>query len=410
VNARVAPSIAPLTPRAEAIARSVLLLLVGISAVGPIALNGVLPANSAVMGELATSYALAQMVLTVYLFATLVSQIVLGPAADRHGRRPVMLFGLVVFTLGSIGCAFAPSIESLLLGRFIQGFGGATCMFLPRTIVRDVYPRDRAASVIGYMTTAMMLAPMFGPALGGWTTDAASWRWMYGGLAMLGALFVALAWRFLPETRRTAEVSAAPAGDPAGIVASPLGSLLRERAFIGYALLMTGSVGVYYTFLAGAPYVAMESRGLAASAFGIWFAMVAVGYLTGNLIAGRFSEQVGGTRMIAYALLPFFLGIGLFWALAGWSHPLGLFLPMQLVAISNGMALPNMISGAMSVRPSLAASASGLAGGLQTAFGVALTVAVGVLLPLGDLWLQTLATLCALVTVSGLVVASAARR
>lgn len=422
------------TARKAGIAAPLLLVLVCISTIGPIALNGVLPATSAVMRDFETSYGLAQLVLTVYLFATLVSQIVLGPAADRHGRRPVMIGSLLVFAVGSVGCAVAPSVELLLVARFVQGFGGAVCMFLPRTIVRDVYPRDRAASVIGYMTTAMMIAPMFGPAVGGWVTDAASWRYLYWGLAVFGIALAVLAYRFQYETmpadedanagspsltvtasspvptgRRAASSPDAVGGSVANALhrtnaneRAPFAVLLRERAFVAYALLMTGSVGVYYTFLAGAPWVAMESRGLDASTYGIWFAMVAIGYLTGNLIAGRFSERFGGGRMILFGLLPFLIGVFAFWAMAGWQHPFGLFLPMQLVALSNGMCLPNMISGAMSVRPSLAATASGLAGGLQTAFGVLLTLAVGALLPSGDLWLNALATLCAVVTLTGL--------
>ena len=483
--------------------RPVLLLLVGISTIGPLALNGVLPATSAIMAELATTYGLAQLVLTVYLFATLASQIVLGPLADRRGRRPVMIGSLLLFAVGSLACALAPSIELLLLARFVQGFGGAVCMFLPRTIVRDVHPRDKAASVIGYMTTAMMVAPMFGPALGGWITDQTSWRWMYLGLAGLGVTFAALAARSQPETlgHESGRGDASAAGEPtegegdvehvgeyglehtrehtgertrehtrehvgesarnpagervegrsgeraarpgsvdrtlagsrtavvgsarrepsarasSGVGASsgktvgnaaegeasrPFRALLGERAFVAYALLMAGSVGVYYTFLAGAPYVAMESRGLDASTFGRWFAMVAVGYLTGNLVAGRFSERIGVSRMIVLGLVPFTLGIVLFWALSAWSHPLGLFLPMQLVAFSNGVSLPNMISGAMSVRPAIAASASGLAGGLQTAFGVLLTLAVGLVLPSADAWLFALVTLSGTVTAAGL--------
>ena len=402
-------------PRGAGLSRVLLLALVGISTIGPLALNGVLPATSAIMTELGTGYALAQLVLTVYLFATLVSQMVLGPLADRRGRRAVMIGGLVLFAVGSVGCALAPSIELLLVGRFVQGFGGAVCLFLPRTIVRDVHARDRSASVIGYMTTAMMVAPLFGPALGGWITDQTSWRWMYVGLAVLGIAFAALAHRVQYETlgrvfdgaggvppepaagpgavdRTLAGSRAAVSGAavPSPETAAPFATLLRLRVFVGYALLMAGTVGVYYTFLAGAPYVAMESRGLDASRFGAWFALVPIGYLTGNLVAGRFSERVGVARMIAVGLVPFALGVAMFWLLAGWSHPLGLFLPMQLVALSNGMSLPNMISGAMSVRPALAASASGLAGGVQTAVGVVLTLAAGLVLPRGDAWLFVL--------------------
>ena len=149
---------------------ALMLTLIAISAIGPMALNGVLPATTAIMEDLSTRFEVVQLVLTVFLAANLVSQVVLGPAADRYGRRPVMLFSLVVFFIGSMACAMAQSIEWLLFARCIQGFGGAVCVFLPRTVVRDIYSRDKAASVIGYITTAMMIAPLFAPATGGWIT------------------------------------------------------------------------------------------------------------------------------------------------------------------------------------------------------------------------------------------------
>jgi len=374
------------------ISRSLLLLLIGISAVGPIAMNGVLPANSAVMHELATRYGMAQLVLTVFLLATLTSQIFFGSAADRHGRRPIMLASLAIFTVGSILCAVAPSIEWLLAARFIQGFGSAVCVFLPRTIVHDIYPRDRAASVIGYMTMAMMVAPMFGPAVGGWVADELSWRLMYAGLAFLGAVFMLLSWRYQPETQQ-ARTAHATDSSPKPTLWSAAGVLLRQRAFIAYAAMLSGSAGVYYNFLAGAPYVAMESRGMSASDYGAWFFMVAIGYMLGNLIAGHFSARLGVRRMTQLGLLPLLLGVCLFWVFSNWHHPLALFIPMQIIALSNGMSLPNMISGAMSVRPELAASASGLAGSVQTGVGVLLSMATGYLLPFSDNWLFALASL-----------------
>lgn len=368
--------------------RPLLVLLVGISALGPVSLNGVLPANSAIMADLATRYGLVQLVLSVYLAASLVAQLLLGPLADRLGRRPVMLFSLGLFTCGGVLCAVASSIEWLLVGRFVQGYGGAACIFLPRAIVRDLFGRDRAASVIGYMTTAMMIAPMFGPAVGGWLTDQASWRWMYAGLALLGAMFLLLAWRLQRETRPD------EAANPLSLrAATP--ALLRDRVFLSYAGMLMGSVGMYYSFLAGAPYVIMESRGYSASVYGGWFAMVAIGYLSGNLVAGRFSERIGVDRMVRCAAVPGVTAVLLYWLLSGWSHPLGLFLPMQLAAFCNGMSIPNMTSGAMSVNPRLAASASGIAGALQTGFGILLTLVLGFLLPFGDAWLYALVTLSA---------------
>ena len=378
-----------------------LLLLIAISAIGPLTLNGVLPATSAIMAELDAPYKLAQLVLTVFLFASLLSQLIMGPAADHFGRRPIMVFSLAIFILGSLLCATATSIEWLLLGRFVQGIGGAVCVILPRTIVRDLFSRDRAASVIGYMTTAMMVAPLFGPAVGGWVTDLYSWRYLYAGLAAIACLLVLFALRYQRETLASKLVNALPETEKESMLSSTM-VLLRDTRFLACAAMQTGAVGVYYAFLAGAPYVAMESRGLSASSYGMWFAMVAIGYLSGNLIAGRFSDRLGVDRMILLGFVPFIIGIVLLWLLLPLSHPISLFLPMQLLALSNGMSLPSMFSVAMSIRPTLAATASGLAGSAQTAFGVVLTFVVGYVLPYGDAWLFALMTLSAVLSLWGL--------
>ena len=392
---------------------TLLLLLVGIAGLGPLAMTGVLPATSAVMADLGSSYGAAQLVLTVFLVAAFVCQTALGRAADHYGRKPVMTASLVTFAIGSALCAVASSIETLLAARFLQGVGGAVCMFLPRTIVRDVYPEDRAASVIGYVTTAMMIAPMFGPALGGWITERGDWRWMYAGLAALGALLALFAQCFQRETlgafvRGNAPSSAAGAGTAVGTGrawhagGSSASELLAEPTFRALALVLVGSVGVYYSFLAGAPFIAMESRGMGAASYGRWFASAAIGYLAGNLFAGCFSTLLGTRRMITLGCAVLLFGVALSVALSGCTEPAALFGPMLIVALSNGMTLPNVSSALMSVRPASAGTASGLAGSLQTGSGVGLTVLIGMLLPLSDGWLFAALSLCAVATLVGI--------
>ncbi len=371
-------------------------LLIAVSAIGPFVLNGVLPANTAVMVDLQTSYSLAQLVLTVFLIASLLGQLTLGHAADTWGRRPVLIGSLMVFSLGGVICATAPAIEWLLLGRFIQGFGASTCMFIPRTIVRDVYPRDRAASVIGYMTTAMMIAPLFGPAIGGWVTDNLNWRLLYVGLAIFGFLLSLLAWRFQHETLPQTTTEQVPLSWIRSAV-----TLLSEREFVIYILMMTGSVGVYYCFLAAAPFVVMESRGYSATLYGRWFIVVAIGYMSGNLVAGRFSQQLGGDKMIRLGLIPFFVAVVAFWVFSATTHAAALFVPMCLVAFSNGATLPNMLSAAMSVKPELSATASGVAGSLQIGFGVIASLLLGIILPYGDVWMFVVITIAGLICLFG---------
>jgi len=388
----------------ESIGRMLLLVLICISGIGPVTMNGVLPANTAIMQEFNVEFASVQAVLTVFFIATFVSQMVLGPLADRIGRRPVMMGGLSIFAIGSFLCSTATSMEMLLLFRFVQGFGAAVCTFLPRTIVRDIYSVDKAASMIGYMTTAMMLAPLFGPATGGWVTDNYSWRLMYVGLSVIGVLLVLLAYRFQYETVRE-KPNPSAAADSGVKTSHPIVELLKSRRFQGYMVLQAGAVGVYFAFLSGAQYVAMESRGLSASEYGIWFAMVAIGYLSGNLIAGRFSVRVGAVGMIKYGLIPLVVGTLLFWILSGWRHPFALFFPMLILAVSNGMSLPNMMSLTMSIRPELSATASGLTGSAQVLCGVVLTMIVGAMIPQGDFWLFIVISVACLMSLTGYMIA-----
>ncbi len=360
-------------------------------------MNSVLPANSAVMRDLSASYGSVQLIISVYLLATLVAQLVLGQAADHYGRRPIMLLGLFVFGVGGFLCAISPSIEWLLFGRFVQGFGASVCMLLPRAIIRDVFSRDRAASKIGYMTTAMMVAPLFGPMLGGWVSDNLSWRLMYAGLGVSAFIAATLCYLYLHETMATkdADYQRLPFLKAAAV-------LLLEKEFLGVCMMMTGGIGIYYCFLGSGPFLGMEVREMSATSYGRWFAMVGIGYLTGNFIAGRYSTAVGAVKMAQYGQIPMVIGVLLFWAFLSWSHPLSLFLPMLLVALSNGISLPNMASVAMSVKPELSASASGLSGSLQLLFGVLMTGALGSLLPMSVYWFYWFVTAGAVVCIYGL--------
>jgi len=364
-------------------------LLIVISAIAPFMINGVLPANSAVMAEYRVSYALVQWTLTIFMCAVLVAQPVLGYCADRWGRRPVMILSLCLFAVGCFVSASASSMTVLLLGRVLQGFGGSVCSFLPRTIVRDIYPQDRAASMIGYITMAMMIAPMFSPAVGGWITDTFDWRYIYGVLGTIGLVVAFASWTSLKETRddstQVSQVSFFSAAK----------TLLSMPEFLSYTLLMAGSVGIYYAFLASAPYLMMEVGGVSASLFGQLFIMVAIGYLLGNAVAGFLSERIGVRRMIRLGQIPLVIGVLGFWLSLKFESSFALFVPMMFVAFSNGMSLPSLTSGAMSVYPPLAASASGIAGAVQTGVGILLTMSLGFLLPQSESWFQVMVTLSA---------------
>jgi DHA1 family bicyclomycin/chloramphenicol resistance-like MFS transporter len=309
-------------------------------------------------------------VFSLSAFSIAISMLAYGPVSDRLGRRPALLGGLAVYLLGSVICAVAPSIWVLILGRIVQAAGGAAGLVLTRAIVRDRYGLERSAEMLAYVTVAMVAAPMVAPALGGVLADALGWRAIFWVGVGLGVLTLAIVWHALPETRR-------PGSEP--VSRNPLhgfGQLLRSSAFMGYVLNGAWSIGVFYAFLAAAPFVMMVVMGRGAGEYGLSFMMVPGAYMIGNFMAGRYSARVGTDRMILLgsigALVCTLLMTGLMMVGGVWS-PWALFLPTAGAAFAQGIAMPNAQAAFVSVAPHIAGAASGLGGFLQ--MGTAAVVA-----------------------------------
>lgn len=344
------------------------------SAIGPMALNIFMPSMPGLARHFRVDYGLVQLTLTFYLIGLGLAQLVYGPLSDRYGRRPVLLWGLGIFCVGSLLCALAPSIEMLMIGRAFQAIGGCSGLVLGRAIIRDLYDRDRSAAMIGYVTMAMSLAPMFSPALGGYLDTLFGWRASFAFCALAGIIVLISVIFTLPET-----LAEPGLGEGIGAMLRGYGSLLRSPAFCGYALQTAFTSGMFFAFIAGAPFVVVTVMGEPPSSYGLWFMIVSVGYFAGNFCTGRFAVRLGVDRMIAIGAV-----IGLFGVLAlaaiGWLGLLtlpGLFLPMAVVALSNGLTLPNGTAGAVSVNPRAAGAAAGLSGALQMLVGAGAAVLVG---------------------------------
>ncbi|MGX0975169.1 DHA1 family bicyclomycin/chloramphenicol resistance-like MFS transporter [Roseovarius sp. MBR-51] len=374
---------------------STLILLAGLSA---LAMNIFLPSLPGMTAYFNTEYRLIQLSVALYLGVNAGLQLLMGPISDRWGRRPVILWGLGLFLVATLGCIFAPNVTVFLTFRMVQA-SVVVAMVLSRAIVRDMVPQDRAASMIGYVTMGMAVVPMIGPAFGGLLDEAFGWQANFWALFLLGAALFGVCWRDLGET-------APLSGRTLMQQFRDYPALLTSRRFWGYALAAGLSSGAFFAYLGGAPFVGDKVFGLPPSTLGILFGAPAIGYFLGNFASGRFSTRVGVNRMVLWGTLFNASGIALnlFLFYLGFGTAFTFFGLMMFMGLGNGMVIPNATAGALSIRPDLAGTASGLSGALMIGIGAGLSALAGMLLTPGSgvfalLWIMLTTALAAIVTI-----------
>ena len=348
-----------------------LVLLAGLSAMS---MSVFLPSLPKMAEHFGAEYAVMQLSVSLYLAATAVLQLVIGPLSDRFGRRPIVLGAISVFLVATVGCMLAPTVEIFLAFRLIQA-SVAVGIVLSRAIVRDMVPDGEAASMIGYVTMGMALVPMLAPAIGGGLDQLFGWQAVFMMLLLCGLGVGWLCWRDLGETATNTSASFRDQF-------RDYPELFTARRFWGYALAAAFASGCFFLFLGGAPYAASVIYGLDAFWTGIGFAAPAIGYATGNFLSGRYSARVGINTMILWGAV--IATAAMVIAVAG--YPLGLsgpwpfFFFCTFIGIGNGLVMPNATAGLLSVRPHLAGTASGLGGTVMIGGGAALSVLAGVVL------------------------------
>ncbi|EDZ42215.1 MAG: multidrug effflux MFS transporter [Planktotalea sp.] len=371
-----------------------LILLAGVAG---LAMNVFLPSLPNMALHFETEYWVLQMSVAAYFAMNAVLQILIGPVSDNLGRRPVVLWGLLLFTVASIGCIYAPNATVFLMFRMCQAII-VTAMVLSRAIIRDVVSADKAASLIGYVTMGMAVVPMLGPMLGGLLDETFGWQASFWLMALSGFGMFVLCYFDQGETKRaTGETLRQQFGHYPELFSSP--------RFWGYSIASGLTSGAFFAYLGGAPYVGTEIFKLSPAILGFYFGAPALGYFIGNFLSGRYSMRIGINSMVLYgtiiatiatvaSLLVFSIGQG---------SPVSFFGFMTIVGIGNGLTIPNATSGMLSVRPHLAGTASGLGGAIMIGFGAILSALAGIILTGSDtalpvLWLMVASTLGGLIS------------
>ena len=377
-----------------------LILLASISA---LTMNIFLPSLPNIASDLNSSTSILGLSVGIYLASSAVLQLIIGPFSDQFGRRPLILWSLIIFCLSTLATVFVTSTAQFLLLRVFQAIS-ASCMVLARAIVRDTTESiEKAGSKIAYVTMGMALVPMVGPAIGGLLDYQYGWEASFWVLCLLGLVILIIAFFDVGETLSDHNQSFLEQ-------ISTYPSLLRSKRFWGYCLSSAFVSGAFFSYLGGAPFVGNEVFGLEPKDLGFWFGAPAIGYILGNFLSGRFSTKIGLDKMIFLGVTTALLGISvsLMISFLGQGSMLSFFGFMTLVGLGNGMSIPNATAAMMSINPKLAGTAAGLGSAIMIGGGAGLSAIANFILIPGSseiplimlMWVSVFCGLCSVGYVS----------
>ncbi len=350
-------------------------LVVALTALGPLSTDFYLPALPAIARALDTDSAGVQLTLSVYLLGFGAGQLLVGPLSDRFGRRPVMLWGMVVFVLASVVCALADSITTLVVARLLQAFGACAGPVLGRAVVRDIYGPAESARMLSHVSTATALAPLLAPLFGGWLTALWGWRATFVALTLYALVLMLAVWRLLQETNRHPD---AHAMRPARMWAN-YRTLLADPAYRSALLIGCGAFAALFAFISGSPFVFIEHFGMSPQQMGLAFGLNVTGFMLGSTLSARLSRRIGPSRLIRQGVwLGAACGIALaVLALVGPQHVAAVMVPMWGVTAAIGLILPNATALGLAGYPKMAGAAASLMGFVQMGLGAGAGMLVG---------------------------------
>ena len=380
-----------------------ILTLILLASISALTMNIFLPSLPNIASELNSSTSILGLSVGIYLASSAVLQLIIGPFSDQFGRRPLILWSLIIFCISTLATVFVTNTAQFLILRIFQAIS-ASCMVLARAIVRDTTESiEKAGSKIAYVTMGMALVPMVGPAIGGLLDYQYGWEASFWLLFLLGLVILIIAFFDVGETLSDHNQSFLQQ-------ISTYPSLLRSKRFWGYCLSSAFVSGAFFSYLGGAPFVGNEVFGLEPKDLGFWFGAPAIGYVLGNFLSGRFSTKIGLDKMIFLGVTTALFGVSVSLTISLLDHGsvLSFFGLMTLVGLGNGMSIPNATAAMMSINPKLAGTAAGLGSAIMIGGGAALSAIANFILIPGSseiplimlMWTSVFCGLCSVAYVS----------
>lgn len=263
----------------DKINRKLVVFILGIlSAIGPFSIDMYLPAFTAIAKNFNTDVSFVGYSLTSYFVGICFGQLFYGPITDRFGRKKPLIAGLTLYTISSLGCALAPSIEILILLRLIQALGGCVGMVVSRAVIRDIFHHSQTAKVLSTMMLVMGVAPIIAPVIGGFVQAVFGWRVIFYSLVAIGLFMIALVSLFLPESNiNMGENSLHPLA-----IGKSYWNVLKHPAFRSYGFASGILFSGLYAYIAGSPFVYMKLFDLTENQYGLAYGANALGLIIGT--------------------------------------------------------------------------------------------------------------------------------
>lgn len=344
-------------------------------AVGPFAIDMYLPALPDIESDLGATTSATQLTLTSYFIAFGLCQIAYGPLSDVYGRKAPLYAGLALFVVGSVGCAFAPTVEWLIAFRFVQGLGAAAMGVIPRAIIRDLHTGVEATRLMSLVMLVFSVSPILAPLGGSALIVPFGWRAVFIAVTVAALIAAVLLATMLPETRPVHERIR-------GDVRSVLGhfiTLFRDPYFVGLTFIGGLGMSSFFTFLSMSSFVYIKTYGMTLAEYSVAFSINAVGFIGMSQLASWLGGRFGMGRVVIGAVAAYasFAVLLLALTLTGFT---GLWVLMPLLFMSFaflGLVIPSTMVLSLEDHGPIAGSASALGGTLQMLTGGAVIAVAG---------------------------------
>ena len=361
-------------------------LLASLSMLGPFAVDMYLPAFPAIGAELGVPPIALQQTLSVYMIAYAFMMLWHGALSDSLGRRPVVLGGLTMFALGTLGCAIAGNIESLWLARVLQGLSAGAGLVVGRAIIRDRFHGAEAQRMMSQTTLVFGLGPALAPIVGGALLNLLGWRSIFWTLFAWTVLMIALCVRSLPETHPPA--SRHPLRPR--VLWRNYRQVLGRREFAFLALLLGLNFCAFFLYIAAAPAFLVDLLGVSTWGFAWLFMPMIFGIMIGAFLSGRIAGRISPLRTIRIGYAVIGAGVLVNLAICHFVTPFVAWnvLPIFVFTIGSSLIMPSVTLLLLDLFPTMRGMTSSLQGFVQFALGA---VVAGSIAPLLAISLASLA-------------------